>query len=56
MRLYSRINIMPLSRVSKKLLSASLLFDMFMKDVMIGFLQINMIYEGQSTSASILSM
>ena len=31
----------------KKLILASLLFDRFMKDVSIGLLQINIIYEGQ---------
>ena len=31
----------------KKLILASLLFDRFMKDVRIGLLQINIIYEGQ---------
>ena len=36
----------------KKFILASLLFNRFMKDVRIGLLQLNMIYEGQSTSAS----
>ena len=35
--------------------SASLHFNRFKKDVRIGLLQLNMIYEGQETSASILS-
>ena len=31
----------------QKLISASLLFDKFMKDVRMGLLQLNIIYEGQ---------
>ena len=36
-----------LTQSIKKFISASLLFNRFMKDVRIGFLQVNMIYEGQ---------
>ena len=43
------------SQSIKILISASLLFNRFMKDVRIGLLQLNMIYEGQSTSDSVLS-
>ena len=37
-----------------KFISASLLFNRFMKHVRVGLHQLNMIYEGQLTSASIL--
>ena len=39
----------------KKFISASLFFTRFMKDAWIGLLQLNMIYEEQCTSASVLS-
>ena len=37
------------------LILASLLFNRFMKGARIGLLQLNIIYEGQLTSASVLS-
>ena len=36
-----------LSQSIKKFILASLLFNRLMKDVRIGFLQLNMIYEGE---------
>ena len=36
-----------LTQSIKKFISASLLFNRFIKDVRIGLLQVNMIYEGQ---------